>query len=66
MLHAEELLRETDMPIKAIAYSCGVPDIRYFARKFKTFFDCTPSEFRKKMVESPGRKMTQLDSCVVD
>lgn len=50
MYRAEELLRETDLPVKAVALNCGIPDIRYFARKFRSFFNCSPSEFRNKLL----------------
>ena len=52
MYHAEELLRESDLPIKAIAWECGVPDQCYFTRKFKEFHGDNPSNYRRKIVPS--------------
>lgn len=49
MYHAEELLRETDLPIKAIAFECGFLEQRYFARKFKKFYDTNPSDYRNQL-----------------
>ena len=49
MYQAEEMLRESDLPIKAIAFECGFPDPRYFARKFKKFYNSNPSEYRTEL-----------------
>lgn len=50
MVHAEELLRETDLPIKAIAAECGILDQCYFARKFKNIYHQTPSNYRRQLI----------------
>ena len=40
------LLRQTDMPITAIALECGFGSIRNFNRAFSDFTGMTPSDFR--------------------
>ncbi len=55
MYKAEELLRETDLQIKAVAYQVGFDDIRYFSRRFKTFFKCSASDYRKNII-FPNKK----------
>lgn len=37
----------TDESLINIVYSCGFSDSKYMIRYFKTFYGCTPSEFRK-------------------
>lgn len=49
MYKAEELVRETDLQMKAIALSCGIPDSSYFPRKFKAFFKYSPTKYRQKI-----------------
>ncbi len=44
---ARTLLRETDMPIKAIASKLGYTDIYYFTRQFSKHAGMPPGEFRK-------------------
>ncbi len=62
MFRAEELVRETDLPIKAVAYNCGIPDGRYFSRKFKSQFGCSPTEFREQMAPTKtGRTVLNED-----
>ena len=34
------------MPITSIGYEAGFKDPSYFARAFKQFVNCTPSEYR--------------------
>ncbi|MEI8206427.1 MAG: AraC family transcriptional regulator [Kiritimatiellales bacterium] len=49
MYQAEELLRESDLPAKEVAWQCGFPDQHYFCRKFKEFHDISPGVYRKKL-----------------
>lgn len=56
MYKAEELLRETDLQIKAIAYQVGYDDVRYFARRFKKFFNYSASDYRNKIFFIDGVK----------
>ena len=44
--HACSLLKQTDMPIKEIAYACGFSNQQYFATCFKSSMGVTPSEYR--------------------
>lgn len=47
ILHAKNLLRETEIPISDVAEQCGIADQFYFSRLFKSYTGMTPSEFRK-------------------
>ena len=47
MEKADELLRHSQMPITSIAYAVGFQDPSYFARAFKQYFGCCPSDFRR-------------------
>ena len=47
MLHAKNLLRETDISIADVAEQCGIFDQFYFSRLFKSYTGMTPSDFRK-------------------
>jgi len=48
MESAEQLLRNSQMPITSIAYAIGFQDPSYFARAFKQHFGCCPSDFRQE------------------
>src|SRR5690606_7807250 len=43
---AKELLNNSQMPVTSIGYEAGFKDPSYFARAFKQFMGCTPSEYR--------------------
>lgn len=45
--HACSLLKQTDMPIKEIAYACGFSNQQYFATCFKNSMGVTPTEYRE-------------------
>jgi AraC-like DNA-binding protein len=45
---AQKLLRNTQLPIKEIAFECGFVSIVYFNQKFKKITGMSPSEFRGK------------------
>ena len=45
--YAQQLLIETELPIKTIAQQCGIPDIYYFGRLFKRITGTTPKAFRE-------------------
>ena len=45
---ALQKLRNSDDKILSICYECGFPDISRFNRYFRSTFDCTPSEYRKR------------------
>lgn len=44
---SKQMLLETEMNISEIAYEVGFNDPRYFSRKFKEYFDLTPSQIRE-------------------
>ncbi|WP_447801314.1 response regulator transcription factor [Pseudomonas kilonensis] len=46
MSFAKELLDNSQMPITSIGYEAGFKDPSYFARAFKQYASCTPSEYR--------------------
>ncbi|WP_095078772.1 DNA-binding response regulator [Pseudomonas sp. Irchel s3h17] len=47
MNYAKDLLDNSQMPITTIGYEAGFKDPSYFARAFKQFANCTPSEYRQ-------------------
>ena len=44
---AQRLLENTDLPVKAIAYSCGFSDEMHFMKSFKTATGMTAREYRQ-------------------
>lgn len=48
MNRAKELLETTNQPIKIIAYSVGYLDPLHFSKAFRQYYDCSPSQYRKK------------------
>jgi AraC-like DNA-binding protein len=44
---AKERLNHSQMPITSIGYEAGFKDPSYFARAFKQYAGCTPSEYRQ-------------------
>lgn len=48
---AEGPLLETDEPISEICFKMGFASQQYFTRYFKYYFECTPSQYRKKFRE---------------
>ncbi len=45
---ARYLLSTTAMSIYAISVKCGYTDEKYFARQFRQYVNCSPSEYRNK------------------
>ena len=45
---ALSILENTDMPINAVAISCGFNDMSYFSKIFKNKYGFSPGEARKK------------------
>lgn len=43
---ALELLKETDLPIKEVAYKVGYNNLNYFYKNFKTFTGTTPKMYK--------------------
>ncbi|WP_347900459.1 response regulator transcription factor [Pseudomonas purpurea] len=55
MDYAKDLLDNSQMPITSIGYEVGFKDPSYFARAFKQFAGCTPSEYRQvRRAETPA------------
>ena len=50
--HAVEQLRRMNLSIAEAAYQSGFSSMQYFNRLFKKRFNCTPMEYRKKMLWS--------------
>lgn len=48
LTHAAEKLRESNQSIGTIATSVGFPDVRYFCRRFRNLYGCSPSVYRQK------------------
>jgi AraC-like DNA-binding protein len=48
MDHAAYLLSTTQMPISAVAQSCGIQDDNYFTKIFKKYAQKTPKQFRQE------------------
>ncbi len=47
--HCRQLLCETDMAVKEIAYSCGFNTLSFFNRSFLRQYGCTPTECRERV-----------------
>lgn len=47
---AKKLLEQSDQRISEIAYDCGFNDIGYFSKSFSAKFNCSPSDYRKRLV----------------
>lgn len=50
LIYGAELLKNTGESVTEIASLCGFPDNNYFARKFKSFFQVSPSEYRNNPI----------------
>lgn len=48
LTNAAELMRLTDLPIKAIAAQCGYPNQFHFSQAFKKYYGLPPQEWRKQ------------------
>lgn len=48
LTNAAELMRLTDLPIKAVAAQCGYPNQLYFSQAFKKCYGLPPQEWRKR------------------
>ncbi len=54
MDRARTLLRESEIPIAAVASECGFPDNNYFSRLFHQKEQMTPREYRLLNRKKPG------------
>ena len=48
MRTAEQLLRQTDQPVKEIAFQLGYRSLSRFATAFRQYHGCSPREYRKQ------------------
>lgn len=51
ILAAEQVLKNSDMPVNSIAKLVGYQNASYFYRTFEKFHGCTPLEYRKEIRE---------------
>ena len=49
MAEGRRLLAETDLSVTEISFRCGIEEVRTFNRQFKDIYQCTPTQFRKKI-----------------
>lgn len=56
IIHAEQMLKETDAKISEIAHTVGFPDDGSFIAQFKKYYSETPRNYRKMIVENPFYK----------
>jgi AraC-like DNA-binding protein len=47
--HAAYLLQNVHISVAEAAMEVGLTNFSYFSKKFKSIYDCTPSDFRKKL-----------------
>lgn len=50
LIHAADLLKNTDLSVTAISEICGYDSESYFMRQFKMHKGCTPSEYRRRII----------------
>lgn len=48
LLKAKELLRDTELTVTEICYRVGFSGSSYFSETFKKYYQCTPSQYRRK------------------
>lgn len=48
LMHAHELVCNSELSVAQISDACGFGDTSYFSRKFKEHFRSTPSDYRKQ------------------
>jgi AraC-like DNA-binding protein len=63
LLHAADLLKNTDLSVTAISEICGYDSESYFMRQFKSRKGCTPSEYRRRVTsrEKKGKFVDKSD-----
>jgi AraC-like DNA-binding protein len=68
MSFAKHLLDNSQMPITSIGYEAGFKDPSYFARAFKQFANCTPSEYRlaRQIRAAAAMQPEELDNTTVE
>jgi AraC-like DNA-binding protein len=58
MLEAKRLLAHTNDTIKNIGYTLGFEEPTYFIKYFKNHYDGTPADFREKLADRHGVKVS--------
>lgn len=51
--HAAMLLREGNLTLEEIAEACGLDNLSYFHRLFRSQYGCTPATYRKRHKQNP-------------
>ncbi len=51
MEHGILLLNSTTLQIQTIAQHCGIPDVNYFTKLFKKYYNKTPKEYRQSILK---------------
>jgi AraC family transcriptional regulator of arabinose operon len=54
---ARGLLRQDNLPIKAVAEKVGVPDVHYFTRLFSRLTGCPPGQYRQQREQADVPKI---------
>lgn len=52
--HGIFLLNSTTLQIQTIAMYCGVPDVNYFTKLFKKYYNKTPKDYRESILHGGG------------
>ncbi|QYR20588.1 response regulator [Paenibacillus sp. sptzw28] len=55
MSKASRLLADGSLKLELISQMCGFENPKYFFKRFKLFFGCTPSEYRKRRLPSSSQ-----------
>lgn len=68
MRHAEQLLRDTFLSVKEVAFRSGGKDVSYFSREFKKQYGLTPTDFRHRVRSSldNSKEATRLANSLRD
>lgn len=53
---SQYLLKQTDVPITDIAFSCGFNHLSYYSEMFRQYYGCTPKEYRSQYHTDPETK----------
>ena len=48
---AQTLLSTTDLRVSEIAYECGFSDVSHFSKSFRTYYNMSPSDLRKDLLD---------------
>lgn len=52
--HGIFLLNSTTLQIQTIAQYCGIPDVNYFTKVFKKYYNKTPRDYRESILHGGG------------